>query len=268
MSELSEVFGLKGRVAVVTGAASGIGRAVAEVFAQAGAQVVVGDMNAEGAAFVAKGIQKAGGSAVAQGVDVSVRGEVTSVVDRATTEFGGLDVLCNVAGIPADGLLESISDEDFERILGVNLKGTLYGCQAAIPAMTKRGGGSIINVSSGAIDLPKAMYGAYAITKAGVAQLTQTLSTEVGDRGIRVNAIAPGATITGFTQRHIKTNADGSLDSEAYDGFVNAMEEISPLGMVGEAVDQAWLVLYLASQASRFCTGQIWRANGGATFSH
>jgi 3-oxoacyl-[acyl-carrier protein] reductase len=267
VSELDEIFGLKGRVAVVTGGASGIGRAVAEVFVQAGAQVVVGDMNSEGAEAVAKEIRETGGSAVAQGVDVSVRSEMFSLVERATTEFGGLDVLCNVAGIPTDGLLESISDEDFDRIIGVNLKGTLYGCQAAIPAMTKRGGGSIINVSSGAIDLPKAMYGPYAITKAGVAQLTQTLSTEVGDRGIRVNAIAPGATITAFTQRHLK-NPDGSMNKDAYDSFVSTMESMSPLGMVGEAVDQAWLVLYLASKASRFCTGQIWRANGGATFSH
>ncbi|HPG26473.1 MAG: SDR family oxidoreductase [Spirochaetaceae bacterium] len=264
-TDLREVFGLEGRVAVVTGAASGIGRSIAEVFAAAGASVVLGDRDASGAEQAAAAIRATGGRAVAQSVDVSRREEVEALVARATRELGGLDVLANVAGIPLDHRLEDISEKDFDRILGVNLKGTLYGCQAAIPAMAARGGGSIINVSSGAIDLPRPIYGPYAITKAGVAQLTATLSTEVGDRGIRVNAIAPGATITAFTQRHLR-RPDGSIDQVAYDGFVEAMQGMSPLGLVGEPVDQAWLVLFLASDASRFCTGQIWRANGGSTF--
>lgn len=264
MAMLDEIFGLKGRVAVVTGAASGIGRAVAEVFAEAGARVVLGDLDADGAETVAQGIRNKGGQAAAQRVDVSQRAEVESLVARAVREFGGLDVLCNIAGIPCDGRLADLDEKAFDRILGVNLKGTLYGCQAAIPAMVRRGGGSIINVSSGAIDLPVAGYGAYAITKAGVAQLTQTLAQEVGQHGIRVNAIAPGATVTAFTQRHLK-NADGSLNQAAYSGFITKMESMSPIGKVGEAVDQAWLMLYLASEAGRFCTGQIWRANGGST---
>ena len=130
--------------------------------------------------------------------------------------------------------------------------------------MAARGGGSIINVSSGAIDLPVSGFGLYAITKAGVAQLTHSLAQEVGDRGIRVNVLAPGATITNFTKRRLK-NADGSINQESYDQFVGSMESMSPIGRVGESEDQAWLVLYLASEASRFCTGQVWRANGGAT---
>jgi len=130
--------------------------------------------------------------------------------------------------------------------------------------MAARGGGSIINVASGAIDLPVANFGLYSITKAGVAQLTHSLAQEVGDRGIRVNAIAPGATITNFTKRRLR-NSDGSINQESYDGFVTSMESMSPIGRVGEAIDQAWLVLYLASEASRFCTGQIWRSNGGST---
>lgn len=264
MQNLSEVFGLAGKVAVVTGAASGIGESVAEVLAQAGASVVLGDLNAEGAEAVAKRILEAGGKAVAQGVDISRRDEMDSLVGRAESEFGGLDVLCNVAGVPFDGLLEDLSDEDFDRVVAINIKGTLYGCQAAIPLMASRGGGSIINVSSGAIDLPVPNFGLYAITKAGVAQLTHTLAHEVGDRGIRVNAIAPGATITNFTKRRLK-NPDGTINQESYEGFVTSMESMSPIGRVGEAEDQAWLVLYLASEASRFCTGQIWRSNGGAT---
>ena len=154
MQDLSEVFGLAGKVAVVTGAASGIGESVAEVLAQAGASVVLGDLNAEGAEAVAKRIREAGGEAVGQGVDISRRDEVDALVARATSEYGGLDVLCNIAGVPFDGMLEDLTDDDFDRIVAINIKGTLYGCQAAIPLMAARGGGSIINVSSGAIDLP------------------------------------------------------------------------------------------------------------------
>ncbi len=264
MRDLNEIFGLEGKVAVVTGAASGIGESSAEVLAQAGARVVLGDLNAEGAEAVAKRIRESGGQAVSQGLDIGNRGEVDELVDLAAREFGGLDVLCNIAGVPFDGLLEDLGDDDFDRVVGINIKGTLYGCQAAIPLMAARGGGSIINVSSGAIDLPVANYGLYSITKAGVAQLTHTLAQEVGDRGIRVNALAPGATLTNFTRRRLK-NPDGSINQESLDQFVGSMESMSPIGRVGEAVDQAWLVLYLASEASRFCTGQIWRSNGGAT---
>lgn len=265
MGALNEVFRLDQKVAVVTGAASGIGRSVAEVLAEAGARVVLGDLDAEGAGAAAKAIREAGGEAAAQGCNVAVRDEVEALVARATSEFGGVDVLCNVAGVPADGPLEHLTDEEIDRVVAINVKGTLYGCQAAIPAMAARGGGSIINVSSGAIDLPVSGYGLYSITKAAVAQLTHSLAQEVGDRGIRVNALAPGATITNFTKRRLERDADGRIDEASFEEFVGSMESMSPLGRVGEAVDQAWLVLFLASEASRFCTGQIWRSNGGAT---
>ena len=266
MHDIREAFGLDARVAVVTGGASGIGRSVAEVLASAGARVVLGDVDAQGASEVAAGIQAQGGEALAVKTDISQRPEVEALVECATGEWGGLDIMCNVAGIPTNGPLGELDEAEFDRVVGINVKGTLFGCQAAIAAMGSRGG-SIINVASGAIDLAVPNYGLYALTKAAVTQLTQTLAVEVGSQGIRVNALAPGVTLTEFTQRHLK-QADGSIDQQRLDAFVESMQKMSPLGLVGEAIDQAWLVLYLASDASRFCTGQIWRANGGATIPH
>lgn len=123
-------------------------------------------------------------------------------------------------------------------------------------------GGSIINVASASMDIGAPNYGLYAMTKAAVAQLTMSLTWEAGRHGVRVNTTAPGATVTPFTARHAY-EADGTLNQAAYDEFVQRMRNISPLKAVGEAMDQAWLILYLASDAARFCTGQVWRANGG-----
>jgi 3-oxoacyl-[acyl-carrier protein] reductase len=259
-----DVFRLEGRAAVVTGAASGIGKAAAEVLAAAGASVVLGDLDERGAEAAAAAIRAEGGVAVAQRVDVARKAEVDALAERALAEFGRLDAMCNVAGVPADGPLGELSEAEFDRVVAVNVKGTLFGCQAAVRAMAPRGGGSIVNVASGAIDRAVPNYGLYAITKAAVTQLTQTLATEVGGAGIRVNVIAPGATLTRMSERHLR-RPDGTLDPAAYDAFVASMKQLSPLGRVGEPLDQAWLVLYLASDASRFCTGQIWRANGGQT---
>jgi 3-oxoacyl-[acyl-carrier protein] reductase len=264
MRDVFDVFRLDGRAAVVTGAASGIGRASAEVLAAAGASVVCGDLDEKGAQEVADAIRKDGGRAVAQRANVASKAEVDSLVDRALSEWGRLDAMCNVAGIPADGPLGELSEKEFDRVVGINLKGTLFGCQAALRAMAPRRSGSIVNVASGAIDLAVPNYGLYALTKAAVAQLTQTLATEAGPFGIRVNVLAPGIALTKFTERHSR-NPDGSLDPARYDAFVSAMRGRSPLGLVGEALDQAWLVLYLVSDAARYCTGQIWRANGGQT---
>jgi 3-oxoacyl-[acyl-carrier protein] reductase len=264
MSDVFDPFRLSGRVAVLTGAASGIGRASAEVLAAAGASVALGDIDAAGAEKVAKAISGAGGRAVSQRCDVSKRGDLDSLVERGEREFGGVDVMGNIAGIPSDGPLADLSEAEFDRVCGINLKGVLWGCQAAVRAMKKRGGGSIINVASGAIDVPAPGYGMYAITKAGVAQLSQTLANEVGQFGIRVNVLAPGIALTNFTSRHLY-NEKGEIDQAKYDAFVTRMQGMSPIGRVGDAIDQAWLIWYLASDASRYCTGQIWRANGGQT---
>jgi 3-oxoacyl-[acyl-carrier protein] reductase len=262
MSDVFEAFRLHGRVAIVTGAASGIGAAIAEVLAAAGARVALADVDRAGAETVAHGIRAGGAEARAFVCDVSKRREVDALVDAAHAAFGRLDVLCNVAGVPSDGPLASVSETEVDRVLGINLKSTLFACQAALRFMAPQRSGSIVNVASAVIDSPAAGYGLYAMSKAGVASLTQTLALEAGPLGVRVNALAPGATLTAFTRRHLR-GADGSVDAARLDAFLDAMRARSPLGRVGEAIDQAWLALYLASDASRFCTGQIWRANGG-----
>jgi 3-oxoacyl-[acyl-carrier protein] reductase len=253
-----DAFRLEGKTAVVTGAGSGIGRATAETLAAAGARVVAADI--AGLDEVVAAIEADGGLAVAHPTDVSSKPQVDALVARAQAEFGSLDVMCNVAGIPSDGRIEDATEGDFDKVFAVNVKGVLFGCQAAVRAMT--GGGSIINVASTAIDVPAKNYGLYAMSKAAVAMLTRTLALEVGARGIRVNTIAPGTTVTSFTMRHVY-DADGTLNQAKYEAFLDHMRRASVLGTLGEAQDQAHLILYLASDAAKFCTGQVWRANGG-----
>jgi 3-oxoacyl-[acyl-carrier protein] reductase len=266
VSDVWDAFRLDGRAALVTGAASGIGAAIAEVLAGAGARLAVADVDAAGAEAIAERIRATGGAARAFRCDVSSRREVDALVSSAHAAFSRLDVLCNVAGVPSDGPLADVPEAELERVLGINLKGTLFACQATLRVMAVQRSGSIVNVSSAVIDSPAAGYGLYAISKAGVASLTQTLALEAGPLGVRVNALAPGATLTAFTRRHLR-GPDGTVDAARLDAFVGAMRARSPLGRVGEAIDQAWLALYLASDASRFCTGQIWRANGGPVFA-
>ena len=145
--------------------------------------------------------------------------------------------MANVAGIAHEAPVAEITEEDVDRVVAINLKGTLFGCQAAMRAMKESGGGSIINVASASIDIGAPNYGLYAMTKAAVAQLTMSLTWEAGRHGIRVNTIAPGATVTPFTARHAY-EPDGTLNQAAYDEFVQRMRNISPLRQVGEAMDQ------------------------------
>lgn len=255
-------FDLSGRTAVVTGGGSGIGRATGEVLAAAGANVVLGDVDEDAAAETVRSITDAGGKALAQRADITSKADIDTLVSRAVSEFGRLDAMCNIAGIAGDGMLIDVTEQDVDQLVSINVKGTLFGCQAAVRAMSGQGSGSIVNVASAAIDIAAPSYGLYAMTKAAVAQLTKTLALEVAKEGIRVNTLAPGFTVSGFTTRHLYEE-DGTLNQEKYDAFVDQMRKRSPIGLVGEPIDQAYLILYLVSDAAKFCTGQIWRANGG-----
>lgn len=257
------MFRLDGRVAVVTGGGSGIGRAVAQTLARAGAAVVVGDINATSGAATVADIEAAGGRAVFRRTDVTVRTDVSALVSTATETFGGLDIMCNIAGVPSPvrPMLE-VTDSDLDRELSISYKSVLYGCQAAGEVMRRNGRGAIVNISSTAADLPGAGYGLYHLGKVAVVCLTRTLALELGPAGVRVNAIAPGATLTGFSTRHF-TGPDGAVDEERRRQWLADMAARSPLGLVGTPEDQALLVLYLVSDAARFVTGQTVRANGG-----
>ncbi|MFG2943465.1 SDR family NAD(P)-dependent oxidoreductase [Streptomyces sp. NPDC048282] len=262
--DLVQVFGMTGKVAVVTGAGSGIGRAVAEVLGAAGARVVVADLDGEGAEATVAGVEKDGGQAVARQVDVADPAAVEALVDGTVSGLGRLDVLVNNAGIMIRRPLAEVSPDEFDRVLSVNLKSILYGCQAAARVM--RPGSSIVNTLSTIIDFATPGTGSYAATKKGGEALTRTFAVELGPRGIRVNGVAPGWTDTGITrQRHV--DAAGGFQQSGFDELAGRMATAAPLGRIAEPVDSAHAVLYLASEAGRCVTGHVIRVNGGASMA-
>jgi len=257
-----EAFDLSGRVAVITGAASGIGEASARMLAGVGARVVCADVNRDGAARVVDAIANDGGVASAVVCDVSVRDEVDALVEGAYADYGRVDIMGNIAGIMHESAVVDTKEDDLDRVLSINLKGVFFGCQAAARVMVHQGSGSIINMASGAIDTPAPNIVCYAMAKAAVAQLTKTLAAEIGKSGVRVNAIAPGFIITGMTGRHWR-RPDGTIDEDRLAQVTAPMIERSTLDRVGQPDDIAYAVLYLASDASSFMTGQVVRPNGG-----
>jgi 3-oxoacyl-[acyl-carrier protein] reductase len=256
------VFDLSGRSAIVTGAASGIGRATSVVLARAGASVVCADIDEDGAYATSREISASGGAARPARVDVSKAGQLEMLVDSVVSAVGTLDIMCNVAGIMHNGSVTETSEDDLDRVLAVNFKGVLFGCQAAVRVMTKQRSGSIVNMSSAIVDIPAPNTLCYAVSKAAIVTLTTTLAMEVGDCGVRVNAVAPGFISTAITERHF-LRPDGSVDEAARDATFARMAAQAPLGRIGEPADVAYTVLYLASDAASFMTGQILRPNGG-----
>jgi 3-oxoacyl-[acyl-carrier protein] reductase len=260
MLDVPQLFSLEDQVAVVTGGASGIGAATAEVLAAAGARVMIGDLDGDGAARTAEKIAAEGGAVAAQRTDTTRRADVDALVARAASEYGRVDIMANVAGVGFARPVADTTEEDFDRLMAVNLKGVLFGSQAALRVMMPRRSGVIVNVASTVIDSPAPGQALYGMTKAGVAFLSRVLAAEAGPHGIRVNVVAPGATPTNFGAHRYP---GGHVDPDQEAAFQQAMRQNTPLGFLGEAIDQAMMILFLASPAARWATGTIWRVNGG-----
>ncbi len=263
-NELVEQFSLHGRTAVITGAAGGIGRQAAITFTQAGANVLIADVGVAGLEETAAMVAAAGGNATVVPTDVSDRDQVNALADAAIKMHGRLDIWANVAGVIRYMNIVDATPDDVEFITKVNLWGTYWGVAAAGRAMTN--GGSIINVSSAGGDMPAPTLSIYAMTKAAVSHLTRCAAVELGASNIRVNAIAPGFTDTPMVQGRW-TNADGSIDEAERESYTNTRAAQSPLRTIATPEDQTWAMLYLASDASRFVTGQVIRPNGGVVMA-
>lgn len=261
--EIADAFSLEGRVAVITGAGSGLGQEAARVLAMAGARVVLADVDAAGLDATAAKVREVGGAAFVQRTNVADRAEVEALADAAALEFGRLDTWINSAGITLWAGVTEASTEAAERVISVNMMGTYWGCAAAGRVMKERGGGgTIINVSSTAGDSPVSTLSVYGMSKAGVNQLTRVCAQEFGAFGVRVNAVVPGWIDTPINTSMYR-DPSGEVDAERRATVMAQMAAISPLGLTGQAMDIALALLYLASDASRFVTGQLLRVSGG-----
>jgi 3-oxoacyl-[acyl-carrier protein] reductase len=260
--EVERAFSLEGRCAVITGAASGIGRQAAITLAKAGAHVVLADIDDAGLEQTRVAVAAFDGRADTRRVDVTDRHEVEELASFAVDRGGRIDVWANIAGIILTVPIVDANEDQLDRLLAVNLKGTYWGCAAAARRMTAQGSGSIINISSAGADVPSPGLSIYAMTKSAVSMLTRTLAHEVGPYGLRANAIAPGFIDTPMIAYRYRTS-DGGLDAEKRAAILADRAKGSVLGMIGEPRDIAYAILYLASDASRFVTGQVLRPNGG-----
>ena len=240
---------LTGRVALVTGASRGIGRAIAIALAARGAAVVTA-ARGEGAGAVADEITGAGGLAEAVALDVTDRGSVQKAVERAIDRFGQLDILVNNAGIARDQLLLRLKQEDWDAVIATNLTAAYICTQAALRPMLKRGGGRIINITSIVGETGNAGQANYAASKAGLIGFTKALALEVASRRITVNAVAPGWIDTDMTRR---------IPDAARENWVAKI----PLNRLGRPEDVAAAVAFLASDEASYITGHVLAVNGG-----
>ena len=241
---------LKGKVALVTGAAQGIGKAVTLMLARHGADVIVADVNLEKAAETAREVEATGRGAMTVKVDVTRLSDVEQMVESVIGRFGKIDILINNAGIARDKLILRMTEEDWDAVLDVNLKGTFNCTKAVIKYMSKQRSGKIVNIASVVGEMGNAGQANYSASKAGVIGLTKTIAREFAQRGINVNAIAPG---------YIQTPMTDVLPDKAKE----ELKRMIPMERFGQPEDVARAVLFLVSEASSYITGQVLKVNGG-----
>ena len=241
---------LTGKVALVTGAAQGIGKAIALLLARNGADMVVSDINLEKAEETAKEIRAIGPKAMAVKVDVANLRDVEQMVTGILEKLAKIDILVNNAGITRDKLILRMTEEDWDAVLGVNLKGTFNCTKAVLRHMAKQRSGKIVNIASVVGEMGNAGQANYSASKAGVIGLTKTIAREYAQRGINVNAIAPG---------YIETPMTEALPEKAKE----ELRRLIPMERLGKPEDVAEAVLFLVSEESSYITGQVLNVNGG-----
>lgn len=241
---------LKGQVAIVTGGARGIGRAIAEGLARKGVNLAIADISPDSAGETAKEFQKLGVKTTAIRLDVSKSGEVVKAFEDTVAELGRIDILINNAGITKDGLILRMKEEDWDSVIDINLKGVFLCSKEAVKVMMKQRYGRIINIASVVAFMGNPGQANYSASKAGIVGLTKTTAIEYAGRGITVNAVAPGFISTAMTDALTENVRQEMLKS-------------IPVGKFGSVEDVANAVVFLASPDTGYITGQVIHVNGG-----
>lgn len=249
---------VEGKACIVTGAGSGIGKAISERLAEEGARVVCVDLNEETVRQTVEGIQQAGGVAQAFAADISDRAQVDAFVAHCVALYGQVDVLVNNAGVNIPGVFHEVTDEVVDKTLNVNIKGAIYASRAAILCMLSHGGGSIVNISSvnGLVSEP--FLAIYSASKGAIVMLTKGIALDYAKKGIRCNAICPGWVDTPINYAHAEML--GGIEK-----VYASIDTFQPIGRPGEPREIAHLALFLASDEASFITGSIITADGGMT---
>ncbi len=252
------MFELTNKVAVITGAGSGIGQAIATLFAKQGAQVVVLDIDPNAAAATADSIQRSGGPAIALSCDVSNAGEVRKIFHTIDAELQRIDILVNNAGIAHVGNVANTSEEDFDRIYNVNVKGVFLCSQAAIGIMLRQNKGVILNMASivSWIGIPDRF--AYTMSKGAVLTMTRAVAVDYMKNNIRCNCICPARVHTAFVEGYVAKNYPGRERE-----VLKELADYQPMGRMARPEEVAALALYLCSDESSFVTGQSYSIDGG-----